>query len=478
MQSSSYRGSPKLEDLARFGSEKAGRLLLDMAVEKNISEQADYLRVLAGAIDARGDLLGRTNRDGTITIRWFGGRYWGQPATNSFSAELKKQLLDVLEAKLQPDANVETATLVCQLFSELGRRETAPALRRAMELPYAKVREIASHALTDMGETVPPVTRLDPVVFRLLGNGRPLTNMPVVCEVRMAGGRATSRNDVTDGEGLLRLEHDWFADTRYTVTNVVIIPERSRSTNLTWFEVKTPPPANLALAANLRGISAGSAMTLSSLNSAAVTDLRVTLAPVRVAIRTSAPEDFFRGEQMSLSLRVERDSGYGKHFDGTSSAVLRVPFTNQLVFPALQPGRYELKLLLPGAALWTGEFVVTERGATVEAALSRGADLRYEITTPGERSQFVAPQFEILRAGKLVQHYLHYDGSPDAWRSLPAGDYTFRVLSSDEATRQRRAANEIIPQPRGYRSAEVSFRITEASPKLIDLGVIALRPEN
>ena len=63
---------------------------------------------------------------------------------------------------------------------------------------------------------------------------------------------------------------------------------------------------------------------------------------------------------MSLSLRVERDTGYGKHFDGTSSAVLRVPFTNQLVFPALQPGRYELKLLLPGAALWTEEFVVTE----------------------------------------------------------------------------------------------------------------------
>ena len=28
--------------------------------------------------------------------------------------------------------------------------------------------------------------------------------------------------------------------------------------------------------------------------------------------------------------------------------------------------------------------------------------------TPGEASQSVAPQFEILRGGKVVQHYLHY----------------------------------------------------------------------
>jgi len=283
---------------------------------------------------------------------------------------------------------------------------------------------------------------------------------------------------MTDGDGLLRFDHDLFADPRHVVTNVVIIPERWRSTNLIWFEAKTPPPVNIALAANLRAISANGTLALSSLNSATATDLRVTLVPVQVAIRTSAPEEFYRSEQMSLSLRVERDTGYGKHFDGTSSAVLRVPFTNQLVFPALQPGRYELRLTLPGAARWEQEFIVTERGAMVEAALSRGADLRYEITTPGERLQFVAPQFEILRVGKAVQQHLHYDGSPNVWRSLPIGEYTLRVLSSDEATRRRRVANEIIPQPRGYLGTQVPFQINEASPKLIDLGVIALHPEN
>jgi hypothetical protein len=120
-----------------------------------------------------------------------------------------------------------------------------------------------------------------------------------------------------------------------------------------------------------------------------------------------------------------------------------------------------LRLTLPGAARWEQEFIVTERGAMVEAALSRGADLRYEITTPGERSQFVAPQFEILRVGKAVQHYLHYDGSPNVWRSLPIGEYTLRVLSSDEATRRRRVANEIIPQRAATSARKSRFKSTK-----------------
>jgi hypothetical protein len=244
----------------------------------------------------------------------------GPRAVEHFSANVKKQLLGVLEAKLQPGASMETATLVCQLLYDLGRRETAPALRRALALPYAKARELASRALEEMGETFPPMARLEPVVFRLLANGRPLTNTAVTCELRTTGSRATSRSDMTDGDGLLRFDHDLFADPRHVVTNVVIIPERWRSTNLIWFEAKTPPPVNIALAANLRAISANGTLALSSLNSATATDLRVTLVPVKVAIRTSAPEEFYRSEQMSLSLRVERDTGYGKHFDGTSSA--------------------------------------------------------------------------------------------------------------------------------------------------------------
>lgn len=442
--------------LAQHGSERGARWLGLMADLGEISDQTAYLRAL-GAFCGPNQRLMETNADGTITMttRW-GNAGYARQSEAPIPAQQQAELMKILAHKLRPGVSLEVANTVSQILGELRRPEGKAALRFALELPYAGARKTAQEALQAMGESVPRLAALAPVGFRFLANGQPLKEAPVNFEVRMNAGRTTSSSRKTDSEGRLFLEHDLFVDAQHPVTNVVLAAGRLKQVDQPWFEVTLPAPANLTQ----------------------ILDVPVTLTSLTIAFTGSLSAEFLRDEQMRIVLRAQRNKSYGIYPEDVSEDVV-IPFTPNLVFPSLQPGRYQVLVRIPGAALWqSGDIVLAQQPVEISARLERGADIRYAILPPGKNTHTALVPFQILQNGKPLELYLYQDWRTNICRSLPIGQYVLRVTSSADQRKRSREPNEIIPPAAGYRGLDTPFVINHQSPKLIDLGDLRLPRED
>jgi hypothetical protein len=451
-----YSNADYPRKLAQHGTEKAARFLALMAGVPTVSDQTAYLRAL-GAFLGPSEPLMQTNKDGSITVTspWWSGEF-KRVSTAPIPANLQTEVLKVLDDKLRPGVSTEVAAVVCQVLCEARRPECKPALRRALELPYPKVREQAWATLRALGEQVPEPAPLGPVAFRFLVDGQPARHLEVDYELRMSGGRATTSSRPLSSEGIIRLDREYFVDPQYPITNIVFAAKMLKSLDQPWFEIQTPPPTNLE----------------------AVTSLNLRFTPVTLTFTHAQPEERFRSQSALISLRAQRHKSYGVYFDGISDFIV-VPYSSNMVFSALQPGRYEIQARIPGAALWqSGPFEVGLQPVPLEAKLEPGADVRCEIIPPGKTTPDRSAQVQILRDAKPVESWLYFDWRTNLFRSLPMGKYVLRVPSSSEQRQQSRDPHEIVPKVRGHQAEEVPFTIDAQSPRLIDLGSIRLRPSD
>ncbi len=237
--------------LARFGSEKGVRMLVDMAKVPGLLDDRNYLLAL-GAIIGPTERISTTNAMRSITFN----THWSEmefvrPLTNAVSPEFQLALIKLLGDKLsQPDVSGPVAETIARILTELRRSEARPALRAGLNSPYARVREKASSALSDFGEHVPAQISRPRVAFRFLAQGQPLTNLPVEFNLQMTGGGSTSSTPHTDSDGTIQIERDLFIDAQRVVTNLVFGPRQLKTLQQPWFKVEHGVPADLARGAS------------------------------------------------------------------------------------------------------------------------------------------------------------------------------------------------------------------------------------
>jgi len=291
-----------------------------------------------------------------------------------------------------------------------------------------------------------------PVRFRFFANGQPLADTSLEFSVQKAGSGSFSSSGRTDFNGVMSLRRDEFEDATSPVTNVVFSTKRPKTLDQPLFNVQLPPPGDLA----------------------AVTDLKINLQPLTISL--GGDNNLLASEQIQVTWRATQGMRGGAYYSPIGAEDV-LPFAPEVVFPALQPGRYRVQLRIPGAALWDSADIELPGQSVVNAKLERGADVRYRVVPPGSEKHDPRIRFELIHEGKPLQTYLYHSGLTNVVRSLPTGQYRFRVPSTSEERNLLRNPNEIVPKVPGHRGAEIPFAITETSPKLIDLGTIRLQSE-
>ena len=440
--------SPFLQPLARDGSARAARYVAAMAKLPNLTDRYSYVFAVATFISPSGISSGYNRFSSSEILR---------RSKEPIPDDLQFRLVQILCDEARPDAEKRTQEAVSYALVRLCRPETKDALRRLLASPYAEVQERAGCALKALGEldTLPKVP--PPVLFRVLVDSKPWAKKSVEWSLSGTNKMAKiSSRPLTDDNGYLRLNHDYFVDPKDPVASFMVSTPRLKKIEDTWFIVNTEPPLDLTQPTELRVTT--SALTLH------------ILLPQQGA----APPDI-RG---ILRLQAERPTLHFAFFDRISENI-ETTVPGNIVFRSLQIGRYVVELLVPGMSRWRSDpIVLTEKPAEVTVQLQAGADLKFEIVAPGGENRDTSVQFEILCDGKKLESYRYYDSSNRTFRGLPQGDYILRILSSSEKRDRVKQESRTKPNFPEYLGEERSFHIDANTPVLLDVGVIQLKSAN
>jgi hypothetical protein len=431
-----------LRELALYGSPQAAQLLVEMAAVPKITEHASYLQALAAFIEGSRLPTGYGSSSSSDIKR---------RNQEPVPVEVQKQLLQVLGEQIQPGTKPYTLQTVTHLLVDKARPESKEALRRLLQMPYGELREKAALALRAMGEEA-QAEPVKPLLFRLLRNGHVSPHTNVRWEIR-AGDSAVSSERNADEKGVLALKRELLVDAPQAPRFLFAARDITEPNDL-WFETQRDKPADLE----------------------AVTDIAIETGALALQIETPQPAAFYKGKKLLLDVSAERPLSTTSYFRSISGyEKMEVPFQSSIRFPQLQKRAYEIEIRLPGAARWKEKIILDEDQKTVSVKLKKGADLRFEIITPGGELRDKAPSYVLLRDSKPFDDYLYNDYASRGYKGLPAGNYTLKILSS--AARQKRyppREGELILTP-SYQGAERTFTIDDKSPEVLDLGRIALQ---
>jgi hypothetical protein len=431
-----------LRELAFYGSPQAPPLLVEMAAVPKITERANYLQALAAFIEGSGLPSGYGSSSSDIKRR----------NQEPIPAEAQKRLLQILGEQIQPGTKSYTLQNATHLLVDKARPESKEALRRLLQMPYGELREKAALALRAMGEEV-QVEPVKPLLFRLLRNGQvsPYTN--VKWEIRGEDEGAISSERNADEKGVLALKRELLVDAPQAPRFLFAARDITEPNDL-WFEIQRDKPADLE----------------------AITDISIETGALALQIETPQPVAFYKGKKLLLDVSAQRPLSTTSYFGSISGyKKIEVPFQSSIRFPQLQKRAYEIEIRLPGAARWKEKITLDEDQKTVSVKLQKGADVRFEIITPGGELRDKAPSYVLLRDGKPFDDYLYSDYASRGYKGLPVGNYTLKILSS--AARHKRyppREGELILAP-PYQGAERAFTIDDKSPDVLDLGRIVLQ---
>lgn len=437
-------GGDRTPELAAQGGEESARLLELMSALPFITEREDYLKAVAAFV------VPAPFASGGMPEMVAGLRLVSSPQV---APERQQRLLEILHAQMKPDVGLRTVDAASHLLRDLRRPESAEVLKLALKSPYSRVRDNAFRALAEMGHKVeaPPV--LSRANFRVLLNGQPLggTSLNWEMQSKVPGGISSiSSSAQTNGEGVLQLERDYLEDTKRKAASLQFTTPTLKSPSDAWIEASIPIPADL---------NARTDITI------ATQSLTLKVAPVAGGAKT-----------MTVRLKSERHKSHGVYFEAISEWI-EVPADAPVTFPRLQRGRYHLEVLAPGAARWKSpDVTLGAQPETVQAALQKGADVRFELLAPGGESRDLSPDHALMSTDGPPDRYKFYDYLDYAtrtYRGLPLGNYKVQVKPSRERPQNRRAT---VVTTAPYHGEERAFVIDAKSPPLIELGMIVLKP--
>ena len=433
-------GGYRTEEMASQGGEISARLLEAMSTLPWIAGRDDYLKAVAAFV------VPAPFSSGAMPEMVAGLRLIGRPAV---APDQQKRLLEILHAQIKPQAGMRIAREVSSLLGELRRPESVEVLKRALKLPFSRVRYNAFQALKEMGQEVQEPSMMFRADFRVLLNGQPLKGTPLEYQIQTKGPGGSSSSGETDQGGVLQMERDYLEDTQRETASLQFTSRPLKSPGDAWIEASFPIPADLDRRNDI---------------AIATQSLMLKVAPGPGVAKT-----------MMVRLKSERHHSYGVYFE-TISDWLPVPTDRATTFSQLQHGRYQIQVLAAGAARWESpEITLGARPETVEATLQKGADVHFELLAPGGQARDRNPESALMPTDGPPDRYKFYDYldyATQTYRGLPVGNYKVQIKAS--RARQQNGRVTIPPAP-PYEGEERTFRIDAQSPPLIELGTIVLK---
>ncbi|MEO6848108.1 MAG: hypothetical protein ABI443_10785, partial [Chthoniobacterales bacterium] len=176
---------------------------------------------------------------------------------------------------------------------------------------------------------------------------------------------------------------------------------------------------------------------------------------------------FFKDQKISIHFqRICQDP---KQFFEMLDANYLLPVSESFHFN-LQPGSYQLKILLPGVASY-GDLNVLIDGGTLEVKLEPGADVNIKLITP-KNIRRNALGWELMRDGKVMPNKMdYYDYATGNFHGLPYGKYVLKILGSTEQPKQM---TNMLPEGVHFGSLDIPFQIDINSPPVLEVGEFSL----
>jgi hypothetical protein len=203
------------------------------------------------------------------------------------------------------------------------------------------------------------------------------------------------------------------------------------------------------------------------------TIINIPTCKVILNLKLNRDPEFYLNKKMNVYLSTYISS-YNLNF---SCAVKDTMQFSQKI----QKGQdYYLSIDVPGSERWSDFFEIQNDTHFVNIELKHGTSVIFEIVTPGDKQPDDDVMFDIIKNDSSESDYFFspYDYELRGYQSLPIGEYTLKILSSEEKRIKRESENwsknEILKEYASYEGKEIKFTITEDSPEVIDLGIIKL----
>jgi hypothetical protein len=432
-----------LSELAAFGSDRAARLIMEMARRSERNYRATYAQALVTFIPGDTENISGGGRFTNNLVRHPDMR---------ISAETMAQVLSALRDFAKPDAPSDVVEAALVGFARAKSPETKPTLRPLLKHPSPEVTETAAQILRSLGETVAP-SRVEPVRFQISINGAPApAKTEVHYQIEFGNHGSVSSSRRTDADGTIELERKYFVDAERQATSVAFSGERGKHpTEEPYYLVALPVPANLD----------------------EITPVDVRLSAIELRIERSeapAPDASPTAVVHIKRHEPERDPSMPYAYFDRMERQSEVPLGAPIVLN-IQSGSYDLEVFAAGAEKFASTFTVDEQSSPVSVRLKPGGDVHFEIVRPDGES---GTPFTIISGNqKLATRY--YDYGTKTYRGLPAGDYVLHIPSSAENLAESRGGREFTPL-HGYAGREVAFTVAGNTSAVLDLGELRLDP--
>jgi hypothetical protein len=301
-----------LSELARHGSSRAGRLLLEARAARDQGEeplggQDAYLHAVGALVPRTGHCDDHASSSSGDIER--------SPEAEPVGSDVEAEALDLLASQVGPSSGQGSAETAAHLLVRACRPESLPAFRAMAHSPYTRVREAGALARRSLGEEAPEVRPNPPVVVPVVVDGTPLSGHRL--QWTLSGRRSDDFSWLSDSvvaeDGQARLERDPFLDPARDVGRLTLATGTVQEPGDLWFAASQVRPHDLD-------------------------------RPSEVAVRTQAltlhcPE----AERTDLRLALWSRSGDDEpHEDAVTSGMKLL--SARTTFSRLQRGRYQLSL--------------------------------------------------------------------------------------------------------------------------------------
>jgi hypothetical protein len=423
-----------LRALVRYGSDRAASLAVKMAKRTKPERRTEYAAALAAFFTRSNAPEGSSSAVSRVP-------------EGKVSEETKSEIIHVLQEFATPDTPKGVVEPALQVFRCAKLPETIGTLRDLTKHPSPEVAQAAANILISMGEEVVLSSPLKPVCFQILVNGAPIGgDTLVVWSASGTAGGMVSRAGKPKQNGIIEIAREYFLDHERKPKSVVFEMGPTESPCEPFFHVSVSVPANLD----------------------SITRVNVDLQPMELTIH--GPRDTLPGTEQKATIRIKRDRGEVESVIGPVYYRIWRTFdapAEQPISLMLQPGGYELEILLPGAERYARMVAVDARSPSVDAQLRPGADVRVEAVRSDDQQIMGGSYVTGPNSEAKLNYYQDENGT---FRGLPYGDYVLHIPGSAHSR------DPVFIDAVNYAGREIPFTIPENSPPLVELGTIRLDP--
>jgi hypothetical protein len=445
---------PYLAALVRYGSPRAAALVRSLAHFAKPQNRTPYVGAFSGWIETSVKRASCADTEISLNLGITGS---DDRVVRAMPKTIQTAVLHDIEEFATSDCPEDLAMHAINAFVRTQVPSSIPALKALARHSSRKVATDAATILCAMGERIKIPELAGPVRFQILTNGKPLQqDLEIAWRLASEGGTTDSAATVL-ADGVIEIPREQFTLRDRPATSLGFKLYRLGEDGVI-FETQLSAPWSFD---DLTKVDVK------------VSSLEIVLQN-RDGLNAPPPDKAF------LGLRRLPDDNSDDHqrevFSDTQtgSTLFRekseIGATPSIRLAAVQKGKYQVWIGVPGAEIWRDTVVVGPTGTKVEAKLKPGSDLRFQIFAPnGQRVTWVS----LLQNGEEVK--AQRETTDREYRALPCGSYVLRIQPSDFFERERpELKTKRGPDQKPYKGRDISFTIEKGSPAVIDLGEIRL----